>query len=373
MEEKPPLHICLVGFGNANRAFAQILVEKKSSLPFRPIVIAIFTGKSGRVVRRAGEAGVNLVDALTVSKIADLAGAEPGGLSVQDTIEILRRLRKESVLDILVEGIPTDHTTGEPALGITKAALQAGVSVVSANKAPVAIALDSLLHLADANHCRYLHESACMDGIPIFNLARHCLPHARIRSFEGILNSTTNVILDQLEKDAGLSFGDALRVAQDMGIAETDPSADVDGWDAAVKCVCLSRVLGICTSATTLQDVKPVEGIREMTGAAVASHLPQRFKLVCRGTRGEDGSVRLSVCKELVPPTSSLHSVAGASSCVTFYTDVLGPMTIVQTNPTIRDTGYGLFADVCEAWKSVSNANQCRPVDERSRKHPRLM
>lgn len=347
MAARGKVHICLVGFGSANRAFAELLLEKGSTLSFEPIVIAILTGRSGCFVGSAG-ACADLGNALTAKKIEDLAGARSGGLSPQETIDLVQRLRGESLLDVLVEAIPTDHSTGEPALSITKAALQAGISVVSANKAPVAIALDTLQKLAESNSCRYLYESACMDGIPIFNMARHCLPNARILGFEGVLNSTTNVMLEQLEQDSRLSFEAALKVAQDMGIAEADPSGDIDGWDAAVKCVCLARALRICKSAT-LQDVKPVEGIRGVDGAAVAAQLPERFKLVCRGSCGEDGTVSLSVRKELVLTTSPLHSVSGASSCVTFFTDVLGPLTIVQSNPTIRDTGYGLFADLCEA------------------------
>lgn len=339
--------LLLVGFGNANRAFAQLLVEKQTLLHFQPLVVGILTGRSGWLVDKSSD-GVDLVSALQAPRIADMPGARPGGRSPEESEELVTQLRGEGLLDVLVEAIPTNHETGEPALGLTRAALQAGVTVVTANKAPAALSLPSLQQLAAAKNCRYLYESACMDGIPIFNMVRSCLPTAQILSFEGILNSTTNVMLDELEKDPQLSFEGAVRVAQDMGIAETDPTADVDGWDAAVKCVCLARALGVAPDAT-LQDVQPVEGIRGLSGETVQSNLPKRFKLICRGSRAEDGRVFLSVKRELVPPSSPLHSVAGSSACLTLCTDVLGPLTLVQTSPTTRDTGFGLLADLCEA------------------------
>lgn len=350
-EQRPDVHIALVGFGNANRAFAEVLLERLGPLPFCPRATAVLTGRSGTLVAGRGSS-IDLVAALKAEKIRDLEGARSGGLSPEETIDLLLRLRSEGRLDVVVEAIPTDHTTGEPALSFTRAALRAGVSVVSANKAPVAIALPSLLELAGRSGCRYLHESACMDGIPIFNLARRCLPFARVSGFEGVLNGTTNVMLEHLEKDPSLSFDAALKVAQDMGIAEADPSGDIDGFDAALKCVCLARALGLDPEAE-LGKVKPLEGIRGLDGKAVAEKLPKRYKLVCRGQRKEDGTCQLSVSRELVDPSSPLHSVSGASSCVTLFTDVLGALTLVQGDPTTRDTGYGLFADLCEASESL--------------------
>jgi len=345
------VRLCLVGFGSANKAFAEVLLERVGALPFEPEVVAVLTGRSGWLVAKEG-ASLDLSSALRAEKVQNLPGAQAGGLAQEDTIKLILQLRAEGRLDVLIEAIPTDHSSGEPALSFARAALQVGVSVVTANKAPVAIALKSLLELADRHGCRYLHESACMDGIPVFNMARKCLPHARISGFEGVLNSTTNVMLDCLERDATLSFAAALKVAQDMGIAEADPSADIDGWDAAVKCVCLAQALGIAPSAT-LQDVRPVEGIRGLDGAAVQKGLPKRFKLLCRGRREEGGAFSLAVTRELVEPSSPLHGVSGSSSCVTFFTDVLGPLTVVQTSPTTRDTGYGIFADLCEACEGL--------------------
>lgn len=360
----PEAWLALVGFGSANRAFAEVLLEREARLGFLPRVAAVLTGRSGRLVAEEGPA-VDLRAALQAERLEAVPGALPGGLSPEETAALLVRLRRGGRLDVVVEAIPTNHSTGEPALSLTRAALQVGASVVTANKAPVALCLSELLDLASRHGARYLYESACMDGIPLFNMARRCLPHATVHAFEGILNSTTNVILHRLEADPSLSFEDALRTAQDMGIAEADPSADVDGLDAAVKCVCLARALGLAASAS-LGDVRPLEGIRGLDGAAVAAALPRRYKLVCRGRRDGD-RLCLSVARELVEPSSPLHGVSGASSCVTLRTDVLGPLTLVQSDPTTRDTGYGLFADLCEACESLAATAVTGPPGKRLR------
>ena len=108
-------------------------------------------------------------------------------------------------------------------------------------KGPVVYAHKELTELAKARGLRFYHESAMMDGAPVFSLFRETLPAIELRGFRGVLNSTTNVILGCME--SGMSFDDAVREAQRLGVAETDPSNDVDGIDAAVKVIGLVNVL----------------------------------------------------------------------------------------------------------------------------------
>ena len=112
---------------------------------------------------------------------------------------------------------------------------------VTANKGPVVHGYRELSELAAQRGRRFLFESAVMDGAPIFSLFRGPLPAAELRGFNGILNSTTNLILERMEQ--GRTFDEAVAYCQRAGLAETDPSADVDGWDAAIKVAALATVL----------------------------------------------------------------------------------------------------------------------------------
>ena len=160
--------------------------------------------------------------------------------------------------------------TGQPATSYIRAALEAGAHAISANKGPVVHAWRELTELAAAKKRRFLHESAMMDGVPIFSLFRETLPAIEVRGFRGVLNSTTTVILDAME--AGMSFDDAVREAQRLGVAETDPSNDVDGIDAAVKVVGLTTVL--MNGDLKLEDVHR-QGIRDIGHGAIARlHAP---------------------------------------------------------------------------------------------------
>ena len=141
----------------------------------------------------------------------------------------------------MFESTPVNYATGQPAVDYLRAALEHGMHAVSANKGPVVHAYRELTALARSKGVNYYFESAVMDGAPIFSLFRETLPAVSLRGFRGILNSTTNLILTRME--AGESFDQAVAYAQSIGIAETDPSGDVDGWDAAVKVAALATVL----------------------------------------------------------------------------------------------------------------------------------
>eukprot|EP00747_Dinoflagellata_sp_TGD_P057403 gnl/TRDRNA2_/TRDRNA2_150624_c0_seq1.p1 gnl/TRDRNA2_/TRDRNA2_150624_c0~~gnl/TRDRNA2_/TRDRNA2_150624_c0_seq1.p1 ORF type:complete len:276 (+),score=45.62 gnl/TRDRNA2_/TRDRNA2_150624_c0_seq1:19-846(+) len=257
------LHLALFGFGNANKTLARLLLEKHDALAsggLQVSVVAIFTKSHdnawvaekedgpAKKVAKTNALGLPLnpaLDAACDGRLSVLAGREVNlgsstghvvtqpspGFELQHVLSILGELRSRGRLDAVAEAVPADYETAEPALSLARWCLAKGVHFVTANKAPVALALDELQALAssaivDASAAvlrrpRFLFESACMDGVPIFNLARHCLPAVQIMGFEGILNSTTNMILSDMEQDADLAFEDALLRAQAVGIAET--------------------------------------------------------------------------------------------------------------------------------------------------------
>jgi homoserine dehydrogenase len=191
-----------------------------------------------------------------------------------------------------------------------------------------------------------------MGGAPIFSLFREALPASNLKRFRGILNSTTNVILTEMEN--GLSFDEGVKKAQAMGIAETDPSADVDGWDAAVKVAALTTVLmGIPLKPQDIQR----EGIRGLTGEAVRAARAEGhpYKLVCQAERTEkEGRVAIaaSVGPQQVPLSDPLASVRGSTSLVHFEMDTLYGLTLSEQNGDAVTTAYGLLADFINAVKS---------------------
>jgi homoserine dehydrogenase len=244
--------------------------------------------------------------------------------------------------DVLIELTPLNLENGEPAITHVRTALEKRMHVVSANKGPVAFAYRELRGLAASQRRAFLFESTVMDGAPVLGLARAGLPAARVLGFRGVLNSTTNYILTRMEH--GISFGDAVAQAQAMGIAETDPSADVDGWDATVKTVVLANVL-------LGADLRPEDvergGIRDVTPSqlAAARDTGQRVKLVCQAERQEDRFVA-RVAPEEVPLDDPLASLSGTSSMVTLRTDVLKGLSVIEFEPEPAQTAYGLLADI---------------------------
>ena len=144
--------------------------------------------------------------------------------------------------DVLFETTSLNPETGQPAIDYLRASLEAGVHT-TANKGPIVYAYDELSTLAESAGKHFLFESTVLDSAPVFSLFRETLPLARVRGFSGIFNSTTNVILETIE--AGRSFEEGVKAAQELGVAETDPSHDVDGWDATMKVCAIARVIKI--------------------------------------------------------------------------------------------------------------------------------
>jgi len=205
-------------------------------------------------------------------------------------------------------------------------------------------AFSELAALAREKNKQFFYEATVMDGVPIFAMFPLGLPAAELRGFTGVLNSTTNVVLTEIEK--GRSFDEAVKRAQAMGIAETDPSADLDGWDAAVKVATLAIVLmGVPVKLEQIQRT----GIRELSEEKIRSvrAAGMRYKLVCRAERRGDG-VDCSVRPELLLASDPLANLEGSSSAIRFDLDFFG-LSIVEHNPGIEATGYGLLADFVRA------------------------
>jgi homoserine dehydrogenase len=335
--------LAFLGFGNVGRCLAELLLRKQSELESQYditfSVTAIGTGSHGRAV---DPEGLDLPKVLAALKAGESLG-QFNKKRVSNSLDLLRK----SEADVLFENTPVNHKTGLPAMDHVREALELGMHVATANKGTVVHGYRELTRLAQSKGRKFYFESTVMDGAPIFSLFRGALPAARLLSFRGVLNSTTNIILTRMEE--GDSFDEAVKHCQQIGIAETDPSADVDGWDAAIKVAALVTVL--MDIPLKPQDVER-EGIRDITPKMVASARAanNRYKLVCSAERDGDG-VKARVSPEQVPYTSTMFNMEGSSSIVEFKTDVLGDLSIVEANPGPHTTAYGLLADFINAVK----------------------
>ena len=242
--------------------------------------------------------------------------------------------------DVLFEATSLNVQGGQPAIDHIRAALEHGAHAITANKGPIVHAYRELRDLAADKGKRFLFESTVMDGVPIFSFFDQ-LPAIHLQGFYGILNSTTNVILSQMEE--GLSFDDALKKAQELGIAETDATHDIDGWDAAIKTAALITVL---MDVPIRLDQIAREGIRDLTPSAVrnAKRDGWPFKLVCRARRTANG-IEGSVAPEKVRASEPMARISGTSSYVYFETDIFPGLAITEENPGLYATAYGLLAD----------------------------
>jgi homoserine dehydrogenase len=249
--------------------------------------------------------------------------------------------------DVLFEATSLNVNDGQPAVTHIRAALEHGAHAITANKGPIVHAYRELRDLAAKQGRRFLFESTVMDGVPIFSLFDQ-MPTVHLQGFHGILNSTTNVILSEMEQ--GLTFDEALKQAQILGIAETDATHDVDGWDAAVKTAALITVL--MDIPVRLEDIER-EGIRDLTPQALRNARRDGWpiKLVCRAQRVGD-TAEATVAPEKVLSTSPMGKTSGTSSYLHFETDIFPGLAVTEENPGLYATAYGMLADFVRVVKN---------------------
>ena len=340
------IRLALLGFGNAGEAFARLLMEKQeeltSTLDTRVLVSAIATHRKGTLLAEGPE-GLNLAELLQELEETGRFSRDEGKTALQ--------VAEEADYDILVELTPLDIFSGEPAISHIKAGLNRGKHVITANKGPVAWAYRELKDLAARKGVDFLCETTVMDGTPVFNLVRETLPFCRVTEISGILNTTTNFILEEME--AGQSFEEALEEGRRRGFVEADPSADLEGWDAAAKVTALMNVL-MDAGITPLQiDRKGIGGITaEMLKEAAARG--KSIKLLCRGWM-EDGIPYGKVGPEEVDRKSLMAVIDGTSSVVSIQTDLMGKLSVLEHNPEIEQTAFGIFTDLIAIAKRQEN------------------
>jgi homoserine dehydrogenase len=328
--------LCFLGFGNVGRALARLFVSKTAELRDNYGIEWEITGVATR--RMGWRASDEAID------VAALLAGNDGTPAESGLNEWLARARP----DVVFEMTSLNPETGQPAIQYLKASLQAGAHAITANKAPLVYAYDEINELAIAKGKRFLFEATVLDSAPVFSLFRETLPAAKVRAFGGAFNSTTNIILETMEE--GRSFAEGVKTAQDLGVAETDPTHDIEGWDSIMKVCAIARV--ILRAPLLPSDVRR-EGIRGLDPATLQAARAEGkpYKLISRAIVNGDGSVTASVRPEQIASTDPLGGVRGTSLAIHFELDTIPGLTIVSHRPNLQSTAYGLLADFVNADK----------------------
>lgn len=333
------IRLALIGFGSVGREFARLLLSKRDWLSREKgvdfEVAAIATRTRGSLVSKGA---IDLEQAIRMRQNTGTLtryGPESTDLSTLEIIE-------SSDANLMVELTTLNIESGQPAIDHIKAAFRAGMSVVTANKGPVAFAYSTLSSMARLKGVFFRFEGTVMDGTPVFSFVEKTLPGCEIIGIRGLLNSTSNFILGEMAR--GKSMREALKRAKRLGITEEDPTMDVDGWDAAAKITALANVLMDARSNPNKVDRV---GIGDVTSETIAEALNKnkKIKLIASAERIE-AEVKTKVHPGIVGPDHIFWSVDGTSSAISLETDLMGEITIIERNPTLAQTAYAVFSDM---------------------------
>lgn len=328
------MKIVLIGFGNVGRGLAQILRDKAGELRdkqgFEAQIVGVATRSKGTLYK---------ADGLDLDVLLNGIESYPDAPGLARDWDAARLVR-ESGADVLVEASPTNLQSGQPALDLCYAAFERGMHVVLANKGPVAVAYNELQAAAKTAGKQLRFEATVMGGTPLIRLGMEALAGCEITGARGILNGTTNYMLTQM--DGGMTYADALAEAQALGYAEADPTADVDGWDAASKAIILAAAL---FGAKLSFDDMNVRGISQITPEAIAAarEAGERWKLIAEVT--PEGA---SVTPQRISLSHPLAGVSGGTNAVTYSTDLLGDVTLIGAGAGGVQTGFGVFSDLLQ-------------------------
>ncbi len=346
-EEIMVTRIAIIGFGTVGQGFAEILVEQQEYLRdkfgFEWKIVAIADKLKGSLYDPEG------LDMQEVLSLVKETGSIDGYHRAKKGIDSIY-VASYTNSDIVVEVTWTDIKTGEPAISHTKAALSSGKHVVMANKGPVALASRELLELAQKNRVQLKYEGTVLSGTPAVTLGLNSLAASDITKVQGILNGTTNYILTEMEK--GLSYSDALIQAQDLGYAEADPTADVEGHDALAKIVIIANT--IMGASLKVEDIS-CQGISKITETDIrnAKKRDMRWKLIATAERLSDGTVQAHVKPIEISLEHPLASVMGPTNAITYSTKYLEDVTIIGPGAGRLPTGYSILEDVLEIYRSI--------------------
>ncbi len=315
------LRISIIGFGAVGQGVADVLMRTN-----HPVEVVAIADSSGAVV---DESGVDLAAALKRKK--DTGTVATTDMTAIDVIESADH-------EIVVETTPTEMETGGIGLIHIRKAFEMGRHVVTSNKGPLVAKYSELRRLARKNDLHFRFEATVGGAMPIINLSEEALAGNRILAIEGVLNGTCNYILSRMD-DEGVSYEQALGEAQELGIAEADPTADVDGIDTVAKIVILANsVFGM--------DV----GYEDVDVTGIAKITPEAFKLAKDGGYtikliGEIQDGTLKVAPKMVPRNHPLN-IGGTFNLASIRTELAGRITIGGIGAGSIETASAILSDI---------------------------
>jgi homoserine dehydrogenase len=331
-------HLAITGIGNVGRRLLELIARKREILHARfnlDLVVAGVCDSSGAVIDRQG---VDPVQVVVLKEQMKGLSTLPAGIARMTPAEFVQSVQA----DILVELTLTNLKSGEPGLGAIRLALARKMHVVSANKGPLVLAYTELSDLAKSNDVKLLLSATVTGGLPTLNIGARDLCVASIDRVEGVLNGTTNYILTKMAE--GETYSDALKQAQDVGMAEADPTLDVDGWDAASKLVIIANA--VLRRPTTLSDVT-IEGIASVTSQQLqqaASH-NQVIKLLALAERRAN-DYRFSVRPTTLARSHPLATINAGMMAVVYHTDVNGKIVACIEEKDPYPTAAAVLRDI---------------------------
>ena len=317
------MRVALVGFGAVGRGFADAILG--GAIEETDVDVVLVADSSSVALDEEG------LDLQAVKRRKDEDGVVGDGDDVHGALE-------DADYDVLVEASPTTLGDAEPAFGYMVTAMEKGAHVVTSNKGPLAMRYGEVMEKADEEGVEVRMEGTVGGAIPTINTVRESLAGDEVSGARGILNGTCNFILTRMLEE-GLTYEHVLGEAQDMGIAESDPTFDVEGIDTALKCVILSNVL--FDEEKTLDDVD-VAGITEVTPDALSLARESGHVVKLVGEVSEDG---LSVAPRLVPEGHALD-VGGTLNVVSFDADLAGEVTVTGHGAGSSETASALVSDL---------------------------
>ena len=330
------MRLIILGFGNVGRGLGELLLEKKHeinrALGLKLDVIAVVDSEGYAL----SESGLDLSEVLHAKRrYGTVAKHQKWGSDELDGREVI----EEYDADIIVEMTPTNIINGEPGLSFIKSAFLTSKHVVSTNKGPFALDYKGIITEAHEKGLNIKFSGTVGGAIPMIDFAKKCIVANNIISVEGILNGTTNYILTKMHTE-GQRFEGALVDAQKMGIAEADPSYDIEGIDAACKLTILAN--SIMDRYVTIHDVE-TKGIGDITPAQIidAKNRGMAIKLIC--AIGE----KISVGPKEVPLNSPL-CVHGTLNVIKYSTELAGDFFLVGAGAGGKETATAVLRDIID-------------------------
>ncbi len=333
--------IALTGYGNVGKAFVQLLADKRLECASRYgldlDLKAVFRRAGGWIAEGCDDAEALLADPAV--PIESHSGWVPG-LTFDAALDRLP-------IGVLAESTPSNWRTGEPQLAFLHKALNAGWNIAAASKGALVVDFAGLTEKARSRGLALKYSGATAAALPTLDVATVALAGAAIERIDGILTGTTNYILSRLE--AGESFAEALAEAQAKGIAEPDPSMDIDGWDTACKLLLIANAAAGTT--LTLADMK-VEGIRGVSAEMlrIARSEGKAIKLLGRLTI-KDGRTTAEVRPIAVEPSHPLHGITGTAKGIAFLTDSMGTVVLTGGKSDPRGTAAAMLKDIINIYR----------------------